>query len=254
VAYGTYRPVRWLASGASGGRLDRPVLEAPTGPFDRDYPDARFMFADESAFALQRQPSFAHGRASVTADTRNYPDHASRGGLYEIAWARYADLDLSRFSFTRYEAEAAHFVPFFQEGLVLAFHAWAVASDTAEGQSVPVYLMPGLGGGNMLRAYPNFRFHDRNLLVGTAEARVALSTHLDIAAFMDSGSVAAEVEDLRLANHSYGLGVRVHTHKSTAVRLDAAHGREGWRMSFSLSDPFRLKRLVQHTATVPFVP
>ena len=62
------------------------------------------------------------------------------------------------------------------------------------------------------------------------------------------------VEDLRVANASYGLGFRLHSHKTTTMRLDAAHGREGWRVSFSLNDPFRLRRLTRHTAAVPFVP
>lgn len=254
VGYAAFRPVRWLSVSASAGRLDGATLDAPSGPFDRDYPDARFTFADDPAFALARQPAFAHGRFAVTADTRDYPDHPTRGGLYEAAFARYADLDLSAFSFSRYEAEAAHFVPLLHTGLVLAFHGWTVLSDAADGQLIPAYLMPSLGGTSTLRAYPNYRFHDRNMLVGTVELRLALTTHIDTAAFADAGSVAPEIENLRLANSSYGVGFRLHTHKRTTLRLDAAHGREGWRLSFSLNDPFRLRRLMRRTAAVPFVP
>lgn len=254
VGYGSYRPTRWLTFEANGGRLEAPTLAAPTGPFDRNYPDARVAFAQDPAFRLERQPSFAHGRLSVAADTRDYPDHPSRGGIYEAAFTRYADLDLNAFSFNRYEAEGAHFVPLFYDGVILAFHGWTALSDTRDGQSVPVYLMPSLGGTSMLRGYANYRFHDRNLVVATAEARIALTMHVDTAVFVDAGSVAPRVEDLRLANTSYGLGFRVHTHKRTTMRLDAAHGREGWRISFSLNDPFRLRRLMRHTAAVPFVP
>jgi hypothetical protein len=254
VGYGSYRPMRWLTIAADAGRLDGPTLAAPTGPFDRDYPDARIAYADDPAFALERQPSFAHGGVSITADTRDYPDHPSRGGVYEASVTRVSDLDLSTFSFTQYEAEGAHFVPLFYDGVVLAFHGWTALSETGDGQIVPVYLMPSLGGTSMLRAYSNYRFHDRNLVVATAEARVALTMHIDTAVFVDTGSVAAKVEDLRLANTSYGLGFRVHTHKRTTMRVDAAHGREGWRLSFSLNDPFRLRRLLRHTAAIPFVP
>ena len=254
VGYGSYRPIRWLTVGAHAGRLDGPTLAAATGPFDRDYPDARLAFADDPAFALERQPSFAHGSVSITADTRDYPDHPSRGGVYEAAVTRFSDLDLSAFSFTRYEAEGTQFVPLLYDGLVLAFHGWTAISDTGSGQTVPVYLMPSLGGTSMLRAYSAYRFHDRNLVVATAEARLALTMHIDTALFVDAGSVAPKVEDLRLANTSYGVGFRVHTHKRTTMRVDAAHGREGWRISFSLNDPFRLRRLLRHTAAVPFVP
>ena len=254
VGYGSYRPVRWLTFGATAGRLDGPTLSAPTGPFDRDYPDAREMYATDLAFALDRQPSFAHGTLSVTADTRNYPDHPTRGGLYQAAFTRYSDLDLNAFSFNRYEAEAAQFVPLLYEGVVLALHGWTAVSDTRGDQTVPVYLMPSLGGTSLLRGFSNYRFHDRHLAVINAEARVALTMHIDTALFVDAGTVAPRVEDLRLANTSYGIGFRLHTHKKTTARIDAAHGREGWRVSFSLNDPFRLRRLLRHTAAVPFVP
>jgi len=254
VGYGSYRPARWLTLAATVGRLDGPTLDAPTGPFDRGYPDARLTFTDDPAFALEQQPSFAHGRVSITADTRNYPDHPSAGGLYEAAYTRYSDLDLNAFSFNRYEAEGAHFVPIVYEGVVLAFHGWAVLSDTADGQTVPVYLMPSLGGASTLRGYPHYRFHDRNLVVATAEARLALTMHIDTAVFVDAGSVAPRVADLRIANTSYGIGLRLHAHTRTTARLDAAHGREGWQVSFSLSDPFRLRRLMRRTAAIPFAP
>jgi len=87
VGYGAYRPTRWLTLGASAGRLDGPTLDAPTGPFDRDYPDARLTYPNDPAFSLERQPAFAHGTVSVTADTRDYPDHPSRGAFYQAATA-----------------------------------------------------------------------------------------------------------------------------------------------------------------------
>lgn len=254
VGYGAYRPTRWLTVAASGGRLDSPTLDAATGPLDRNYPDARETFAADEAFALARQPAFGHGRVTVEADTRDYPDHPSRGGLYTAAWSRYADLDLDAFSFSRYELEGAHFLPFLTDGLVLALRGWTVLSDTRDGQSVPVYLMPSLGGSNTLRGFPNYRFHDRNLVMASAEARLALTMHIDTAVFVDAGGVAPEVGQLQLNNTSYGLGLRLHTHEATTVRFDVAHGREGWHVLFSVSDPFRLRRLERHTAAVPFAP
>jgi hypothetical protein len=254
VGYLTYRPASWLAIGASGGWLDRPIVAAPTGPFDRHFPDARVVFPDDPAFALRRQPAFAHARASIVADTRNFVDRPTRGAVYAAMWTHYADQNSDAFSFDQYEVESARFVPLFREALVLAVHGWSVFSATATGQTVPVYLVPSLGGNNTLRSFPNYRFHDRNLLLASAEGRLALTAHLDVAAFVDSGSVAATAADLRLANNSYGVGLRLHNRRSTAIRLDAAHGGEGWRVAFNLSDPFRLRRLHEHAAGVPFVP
>jgi hypothetical protein len=254
VGYASYRPAQWLSIAASGGRLDAPTLSSPTGPFDRDYPDARLTFAGDRTFALPRQPAFGHARASITADSRDCPDHPSRGGLYQASWAHYVDLDLDAFSFDQYEAEAAQFVPMLDDLVVFAVHGWAVFSGTNDGHTVPVYLMPSVGGSHMLRAFDNYRFHDRNMVVGTAEARVALTMHIDTALFVDAGSVAPTVDHLKLANTSYGIGLRVHSHTSTMARVDAAHGRDGWRLTFSLSDPLRLRRLERRMALVPFAP
>lgn len=114
--------------------------------------------------------------------------------------------------------------------------------------------MPSLGGGNTLRAYPDYRFHDRNLLVANAESRWAVFSHVDVAAFIDAGSVASRAGDLNLDRTSYVAGLRVHSGTSTLGRLDMAYGREGWRISFKLSDPFRLARRSMLTARIPFVP
>jgi hypothetical protein len=64
-------------------------------------------------------------------------------------------------------------VPLADSRLVLALRGWLVASDTGDGRVVPFYLQPGLGGHNTLRGYPDYRFHDRNMLVLTVESRIA---------------------------------------------------------------------------------
>ena len=79
-------------------------------------------------------------------------------------------------------------------------------------------------------------------------------SHLDLAVFVDAGNVAARARDLDLAKTSVGAGLRVHTGTSTMGRLDVAHGREGWRVFFSLNDPFRLARRSEIATIAPFVP
>jgi outer membrane protein assembly factor BamA len=174
--------------------------------------------------------------------------------VYRAAFANYADQSAAMFSFRRYEAEAAQFVPLADRRIVLAVHGWMTATDTDPGQTVPFYLMPSLGGGNTLRAYTDFRFHDRNLLVVNAESRVALFSHVDLAAFVDAGNVAARVADLNLDERAYGFGVRLHTGRATLARLDVAHGADGWRVVVRTNDPLHLSRLSRRTAAAPFVP
>jgi len=119
---------------------------------------------------------------------------------------------------------------------------------------VPFYLQPSLGGANSLRGYADYRFHDRNMVVVNAEARLALMTHMDLAFFADAGNVAAERRDLDLARKSYGAGLRFHTRRMTYARIDAARGDEGWRLLFRLTDPLDLSRLTRRLGAAPFVP
>jgi len=158
------------------------------------------------------------------------------------------------FTFKRYESEAAGFLPIAGGRVVLALHGWAVTSDTGPDQLVPFYLQPSLGGSNSLRGYSDYRFHDRNMLVVNAEARIALMTHLDLAVFADAGNVAAQWRDLDLARQSFGAGLRLHTRRTTFARLDAARGDEGWRVMFRLTDPLDLARLTRRSGSAPFVP
>ena len=253
VGYATARPWRSIAINGQGGWL-KPSISEPSGPMRSNRPYLRETFPGDPVFALAEQPGFAYAEGSIVADTRDAPGHATRGALLRGAASIYSDRDTGVFSFNRYEGEAAGFVPLADSRLVLAAHGWLVASDTADGRSVPFYLQPNLGGSNTLRSYANYRFHDRNMLLLNLEARVALMTHMDAAVFMDAGNVAPRVGDLNLDKRSYGAGIRLHSRRNTFARVDLAHGAEGWRFLFRLNDPLSLSRLLRRTAPVPFVP
>jgi hypothetical protein len=254
AAYATVRPMQWLAIGGKIGWLDRPSILAPAGSFKRGNPATEDVFGGDPVFAMASQPSFGYREASVTIDTRDHRSHPTTGGLYRAAWTGFTDQDHGTFSVRRSDVEAARFIPVSRSRVVVALHGWLTASDTADGAWVPFYLQPSLGGHNTLRGYSDYRFHDRNLLVANVEARVALFTHVDAAVFADAGNVAARVSDLDLDKRSYGIGWRMHSRESTFARCDIAHGAEGWRFFFRLSDPLHLSRLTRRLAPVPFVP
>jgi outer membrane protein assembly factor BamA len=115
-------------------------------------------------------------------------------------------------------------------------------------------MQPSLGGQNTLRGFADYRFHDRNALLVTAEARFALMTHVDLATFWDAGNVAERFGDLDLDKRSWGMGFRLHSRRETFARFDMAHSEEGWKFLFRLNDPLHLSRLTKRTAPVPFVP
>jgi hypothetical protein len=254
VGYAKYRPRRSLAIGGRFGWLDGPSVGSATGPFSRDYLDTQATFPNDPAMTVPRQPQFLHGEVSATADTRDAPGHPTSGAVYRAAVGVYSDRDLDAYSFRRYEVEGAQFVPLFDEAWIIAVRGWGVFSDTPPGNAVPFYLTPGLGGANTIRGYSDYRFHDRHLLLASAESRWPLFQHIDAAVFVDTGTVAARVRDLGFDRTAYGLGFRVHSHQATTARVDVARGTEGWQFVFRLNDSFSLSRLARWTAAVPFVP
>jgi hypothetical protein len=254
VGYTTLRLLRWLSINGSVGWVASPTLGPPTGPFKRGNPDTRQLFAEDPVYRFAEQPSYVHGEVSLVADTRDRRGYPTSGGVYRVSGGTYSDRGIDAFGFERYEGEAAHFVPLAKRRIVFALHGWLVASHTGEGQVVPLYLLPSLGGANTLRGYANYRFHDRNILVVNAESRIAVFTHVDVAVFADAGNVAPRVFDLNLDRRSYGIGLRVHSRGSTIARIDAARGGEGWQLLFRVNDPFRFSRISKRTATLPFVP
>jgi hypothetical protein len=254
VGYATVRPIQRLTINFRVGWLTQPELLAPAGRFLRGNPPTQLVFPDDPVFAVPEQPNYGYVERSLAYDTRDHRSHPTSGGVYRTAWTSYTDRTNRTFSFERADVEAAHFLPLAGSRVVVATHGWFVASSTDDGQLVPFYLLPSLGGHSTLRAYTDYRFHDRNLLVVNVESRFAVFPHIDVAVFADAGSVAPDISDLNLGKRGYGVGLRMHSRQSTFARVDIAHGAEGWRFFFRLSDPLHLSRLSRRTAAIPFVP
>jgi hypothetical protein len=238
VAHATVRPVKWLGLGAEAGIL---APDLPSSPFGGTAP-------------LPDQPTFTPVGLSLTADTRNFPAHPTRGVLVRAAASHFADRDAGAFTFRRYDGHIAGFVPMAGERVVLALRGRVASTIPQAGADVPFYLLPSLGGATTLRSFANYRFRDRHVAVANAEVRLALMTHLDVALFADAGNVAARARDLNFDQRSYGLGLRFHTRRQSMAIVDVAHGREGWRVLFRLTDPFAMTRLNRRAMAVPFVP
>jgi outer membrane protein assembly factor BamA len=254
VGYATLRPRQWLSIDGRAGWVRSPSISEPAGSFERGNPATQEVFPDDPVFARGDQPDYGHGEVSVAADDRDHRSYPTRGGLYRAAWSGYSDRGTGGFSFSRSAFEVARFVPLASSRVVLAAHGWLVATHAADDQAVPFYLAPSLGGHNTLRGYADYRFHDRSTLVVNLESRIALFTHLDVAGFADAGNVAPRASALNLDRRSYGVGVRMHTRRSTFARFDVAHGSEGWRFVFRLNDPLHMSRISKRTTPVPFVP
>lgn len=250
----TYRLRPSLAIGGEIGWLRAPDIRNPGGTFRPDLPPTTEQFPDDPGVGLAQQPAFLHAEISLTADTRDYRSHPTAGHLYRAAWIHYTDRGAGTFSFREYEGEALQMLRIAGPTWILALHGWTVLSDVPAGHDVPFYLLPTVGGSNTIRSYSNFRFHDRHMATATVESRWALFTHVDVAAFVDGGGVAARLADLTLDKTAVGVGARLHSGRATFARFDVAYGAEGWRFVMRTSDPLRLSRVTRRVAALPFVP
>jgi hypothetical protein len=154
--------------------------------------------------------------------------YATSGGFYRADYTRYIEKDLDTFDFDRVDVELDQFIPLARANWVIALRALVSTTDINDNDQIPFFLLPSLGGGSELRGYPNFRFTDRNRMLLTAEYRWTPSKFMDMAIFYEVGKVAAKRGDLDFndLHDSYGIGVRFHAPRITALRFDVAHSDE----------------------------
>ncbi|HYT65539.1 MAG TPA: hypothetical protein VEL51_03935 [Vicinamibacterales bacterium] len=186
---------------------------------------------------LGTHPWFARTFASAAYDTRLSPDYSRSGHFAEIVIHHYNDTHNNQDSFRRLEGTLQQLVPTHGGRGVIDLSARTWLSFAEGDRSVPFFLMPTLGGGEMLRAFPSYRFRDRDALLLKGEYRWAVRKMADVAGVYEAGKVGAEIENLGLRDvaHSFGIGIRVHSKTSSLFRADLAHGREGFgfRIGFS---------------------
>jgi hypothetical protein len=185
-------------------------------------------------------PNYRRSRLFAEVDTRTSPGYTKRGGLYRVEWADHRQTNGDGSNFRRTDAEVRQFIPLARESSVIAFRALASSTTTGAGQELPFFLMPALGGGELLRGYPSWRFRDRNRLLLTAEYRWSAGPVLDMSFFADAGQVAPRFDSfaLRGFTKSYGVGVSLHTLTNTVTRIEVARTREGTSLLFSFGPSF----------------
>lgn len=188
---------------------------------------------------LGSSPQYLHAALDGGVDTRTSPGYSTVGGLYHARLSGFADASGQRLGFRRLDLEAVQLIPIVRAHWVLALRA-ATSSVSNGSGTIPWFMLPALGGGNMLRAYQIERFRDRHTLLVAAEWRTFLNRALEFAVFAEGGDVAPRVRALnvRTLAPSYGAGVRIHGPTQTVLRTDVAHGREGWRLVFNFGPAF----------------
>jgi hemolysin activation/secretion protein len=151
----------------------------------------------------------------------------------------FTDTD-SLYGFEQVDYEAIQHIPILREAWALSFHGLVQTTYTKNGQQLPFFMMPALGGGSTLRAFASWRFRDQNSLLLQAEWRVMVNRFFDTAVFYDTGKVTADRGDLDLngLKNNFGIGFRIHGPLATPLRIELAKGNEGFGLVFSSSSVF----------------
>ena len=225
----------YLTAGVNLGYLD-PSIGSGT---DKSMPSTDEIFEPAEVPGLDTQPAFGVIEPFVEFATLDRAIEDRAGGRYRVTFTRYADRDLDQFSFNQWNVDLRQFIPFVHDTHTLALRAWASSSDPLDGDSVPFYLQPTLGGSRSLRGYRTFRFRDRSALLFQGEYRWRINEFVTGALFYDTGAVAPELGDIGRLERDYGFGLRAGSRSAVAVRMDVAFGgREGTRFLVRFDDVF----------------
>jgi len=229
----TFKPVRWYRIG--GGLLFK-RMEDRAG--EGTHPSIETI-GSIAAPGLFQEARYRQATAFTAIDWRESPGYTRRGGLYSLAFHDFNDSD-NPFSFRRVDAEIQQYLPLLNEHWVLAFRGLLQAADVEDGQLVPYYLLPSLGGARRHRGFSDFRFHDQNMMLITGEYRWLPSRVVDMALFVDAGKVAPDYDEIFDGSRwrvGYGFGLVVGSRNSTLFALDLAYG-DGFVVTLT-SDPLR---------------
>jgi hypothetical protein len=222
---GGVRPFPQLLVGGGVEYLE-PRLGA--GQNDR-YPDVTVAFDPSEVPGIDTRADFLRSEGFLEIDYRE-PRNARRGGFYRVDFSHYADRTANLFTFNRLDVDLRQFVGFLAGRRVIAARLFVSTSDTQDGQTMPFYFMPTLGGNDTLRGYREYRFRGPHAILAQAEYRWEIWSGLDGAIFYDAGKVADRRDDLDFKDleSDYGLGFRFNTNNGIILRVDAAFGsRDG---------------------------
>jgi hypothetical protein len=231
-----FHPSRRLMVAGQVGYLQNNVGPGTSGRFI----SADAQFTEASTPGLTQQSDFVRYGTFVKYDYRDRPGSARSGGLYYAQWGRYIDQTRGVNSHHRVDIEAQQFIPLFNARRVIALRGRTTLTDAGDGQQVPFYLQPVVGGSETLRGYRPFRFYGNQALVMTAEYRYEIFSGLDMALFADAGKVAARKQDLDFTNleSSVGFGFRFNVRNDVFLRIDTAFSHEGFQVWFKFNNVF----------------
>lgn len=171
------------------------------------------------------------------ADTRNSAFFPDRGGYYKLSFLTAVDWLGSSFSYRRWILDLRHYTSITPAMILAAqIYGTAITGDP------PFYIMPGLGGDNVMRGYYEGRYRDKFYLAIQGELRFQLSRRWGLISWAGMGDVAGEFSGFRLkdAKPTFGFGIRfaIDPEQKVNVRADFGYGRDTRGVYFNAKEAF----------------
>lgn len=206
---------------------------------DTRMPSSTETFSPADVPGLDGRPRFVTFGPFVRLQTRDRSENRQDGGEYAASYTRFLDQSDGRFSFDRWDVDLRQYLSFGRRTRGIALRAWSASTSPQDGQEVPFYLQPWVGGARSVRGFRAFRFRDRGALLLQGEYRWRINELMSGALFADAGAVAPRLRDLGRLEKSYGGGLRFGGRMGSALRVDIALGSgEGTRLLVRFDDVF----------------
>ncbi|HVQ15830.1 MAG TPA: BamA/TamA family outer membrane protein [Vicinamibacterales bacterium] len=233
-----YRAFRNLNVGFTAG-----YLHADSGRGHDDFTPIDELFPPDQLPGYNEDTQFTRIGAFVDFDYRDSKTGPRSGGVLGMRYREYWDIDRKTFAFRQTEYEFQQYIPYYNKGRVIAIRSSVVLTFPKEGNEVPIYLQPVLGGNDDLRGFGGYRFRDNHSVYLGVEHRWHASSNLEMSAFLDAGKVVPLKRnvDVSRMNYSGGIGFRVRVRSAIVSRTDFAVSREGFRIVWTFSDIFKTR-------------
>jgi hypothetical protein len=208
-------------------------------PGHGSYPSVETVYTPDTLPGLGQTLNYLHVQSAAAIDWRDSPGYARRGGYYGVTWHNYSD-GTDPYGFGQVDYEVIQHVPVLRDAWVLSFRGKVATTYTSDGEQIPFFMLPALGGGSTLRGFSSWRFRDHHSLLLQAEWRTLVSNFFDVAVFYDAGKVTARRSELSLngLKSDVGIGFRLHGPAATPLRIELAKSNEGLSLVFSAHATF----------------
>ncbi len=228
------KPVRHLRFGGIGGYF---LYNTGRGQ-DGRYASVEEVYTPSQVPGLDRQANYLKLGFEAEYEYLDFARGPRKGGIYRARWTNNSDRTWGNFNFRQLDMEARQYIPFFNEKRVFVLRAASTMTYTNNGNLVPFYLQPTVGGSDDVRGFAAYRFYGNNRAVANVEYRWEIFSGLDGAVFFDAGQAFDRRSEFAFKKFetSTGFGLRGNIRNITVIRVDVGISREAVRVWFKFDN------------------